>query len=267
MPDKSRFWNFAKKEDKTGELYLYGEISSESWYGDEVTPMVFQKELEDLGDISTLNVYINSPGGDVFAGWAIISILNRCKAEKIGHNDGLCASIAFDLLMHMDTIRVSKNSLSMTHNCWSAACGNRNYLREVADRMEKIDGLLCADAAKRAGITPEEMQAINDAETWFTGEQMVEKGFADELVDGMQLAACLDGDYIVLGKERYEAKKHFEKSPPLPKYIATTQNANQKKTDNGGESQPAADNPEKDEELQTQCDYFDAIRKKFLEVK
>ena len=63
---KRKFWNWVRNEDEGGRtLYLDGEISDETWYGDEVTPELFRRELESgQGDIT---VWINSPGGDVFA--------------------------------------------------------------------------------------------------------------------------------------------------------------------------------------------------------
>ena len=74
-----KFWNFKAMDDKTGELTLYGEISDVTWWGDEITPKQFKEDLDALGDIDTLNVYINSPGGDVFAGQTIYSMLKRHK--------------------------------------------------------------------------------------------------------------------------------------------------------------------------------------------
>jgi ATP-dependent Clp protease protease subunit len=85
----SKFWKFKALDDNTGELTLYGEIANETWWGDEITPKEFKTDLDALGDINTLNIYINSPGGDVFAGQAIHSMLKRHKAHKNVYIDGL----------------------------------------------------------------------------------------------------------------------------------------------------------------------------------
>lgn len=62
---KRKFWNWIKNEQEGRTLFLNGEISDETWYGDEVTPQMFKEELfSGDGDIT---VWINSPGGDVFA--------------------------------------------------------------------------------------------------------------------------------------------------------------------------------------------------------
>ena len=89
-----KFWKLKALDEKTGDLTLYGEISNETWWEDEVTPKEFKSDLDDLGEIDTLNIYINSPGGDVFAGQAIYSMLKRHKAHKNVYIDGLAASIA-----------------------------------------------------------------------------------------------------------------------------------------------------------------------------
>ena len=68
---RKKFWNLKNLDNGSGELTLYGEISNDTWYGDEVTPGMFKADLDKLGDINTLNIYINSPGGDVFAGQTI----------------------------------------------------------------------------------------------------------------------------------------------------------------------------------------------------
>jgi len=190
-----KFWNFSKK-DRVGELYLYGEISSSTWWGDEVTPKQFKDDLDALGDIDALHVYVNSPGGDVFAGWAIINIMRRHKATKIGYNDGLAASIAFDILMAMDRVIAAKNSMFMTHNCWTFALGNRHELRKQADEMEKIDGMLAEEASKRSGKTVDEMMQLQDAETWYTASEAKDEGFADELAEEKKVAACITPVFI-----------------------------------------------------------------------
>jgi ATP-dependent Clp protease protease subunit len=100
----SKFWNFKALDDNTGELTLYGEIANETWWGDEVTPKEFKADLDGLGEIDTLNIYINSPGGDVFAGQAIHSMLKRhiIKFKHIVNNNYLFVqSIYNNIILHM----------------------------------------------------------------------------------------------------------------------------------------------------------------------
>lgn len=207
-----KFWDFKKADEKTGELYLYGTISSTSWYGDEITPKQFKADLDALGEIDTLKVFVNSGGGDVFAGWNIINILARHTANKIGYNDGLAGSIAFDILMAMDKVIAMENSMFMSHNCWAFIIGNRHELRKAADMMEKIDKMLVETAAKRSGKTEEEMMAIQDAETWYTAREALDEGFADELEQGKQIAAMVTPE--MLAKYKHPPKDLIHEEPP-----------------------------------------------------
>ena len=94
-----KFWEFKATSAKKGELLIYGDIASSTWWGDEVTPNDFKKGLDALGDISELDVYINSNGGDIFAGQAIYSMLKRHDAKVTVYVDGLAASIASVIAM------------------------------------------------------------------------------------------------------------------------------------------------------------------------
>ena len=136
----NKFWEF-KALGNAGELFLYGEISDTSWWGDEITPAQFQKELAALGDISTLDVYINSPGGDIFAGFSLYNILNRHPAAKTVHIDGLAASAASVVAMAGDTIKMPANATMMIHNAWTYASGGAEDLRKTADELDRINDI------------------------------------------------------------------------------------------------------------------------------
>ena len=91
---KRKFWNWVRNEGDSQErtLFLNGEISDETWYGDEVTPQLFKDELnEGNGNIT---VWINSPGGDVFAAAQIYNMLRDYKGAVTVKIDGLAASAA-----------------------------------------------------------------------------------------------------------------------------------------------------------------------------
>lgn len=233
-----QFWNFKKSDEKTGELYLYGVISSSSWESDEITPKMFKAELDALGQISTLHVYVNSPGGDVFAADAMISMLDRHEAYTVGHNDGLAASSAFNLLMSMDKVIASDRAMFMTHNCWSYAVGNKSELRKLADTMEKMDRVMAEHIAKRTGKPVEEIEAIRDAETWFTAQEAIDQGFADEMEDGKQIAAMVSPEMYAMFKHPPESiKAQAPTEEPPEGGISLPDEA-----DNGGASQPVEDN-------------------------
>lgn len=193
-----KFWNLKALDEKTGELTLYGEISNETWWGDEVTPKQFKEELDALGDIDVLNVYINSPGGDVFAGQAIYSMLKRHKATVNVYVDGLAASIASLIAMAGDKVIMPQNAMMMIHSPWTLAIGNAQEFRKIADDMDKIRDSMVVAYKSRSALTNEEILDMMDDEKWLSADDCLEYGFADEIEETKQVAACLDKE--VLGR-------------------------------------------------------------------
>ena len=256
-----KFWNF-KAAASGGELYLYGEISDETWFGDEVTPAQFQKDLAALGDIKTLDVYINSPGGDVFAGQTIYNIIKRHAATVTVHIDGYAASAASIIAMAGDKIVVPANATLMIHNAWTRCCGNKEKFLKIAETLAITDAEMAQVYADRTGVSIEDVTEMMDAETWMSGTEAVEKGFADELEENKKIAACADASKVFA---RYKHPPETQPQNPahahiyhgeIPKHSQTlldnkavNQEAAeqggflvpQNPTDNGGESQPAAD--------------------------
>jgi len=191
-----RFWNFKAIDKTTGELTLYGEISNETWWGDEVTPKEFKSDLDNLGEIDTLNIYINSPGGDVFAGQTIYSILKRHKAHKNVYIDGLAASIASVIAMAGNTIFMPKNAMMMIHNPWTVGMGNADEFRKLAEDLDKIRESLIAAYENHSVLTRDEIIEIMDAETWLTASECEEYGFCDVVGEEKTLAASIDKDVL-----------------------------------------------------------------------
>lgn len=226
-----KFWNFINK-GKTGELMLYGEISSVTWYGDEVTPKNFKADLDALGDIDTLNIYINSPGGDVFAGQSIYSMLTRHKAKKVVYVDGLAASISSVIAMAGDVIKMPKNAMMMIHNAWTIAAGNKDDLRKIAEDMEKIDETIVGVYAAKTGKSEEDIKALMDAETWMGADEAVELGFADEMEEAKEIAALVTPEILAKYKHPPETLKASE--PPEDGFLIAEQQ--------GEQSEPVADN-------------------------
>lgn len=189
----NKFWSFKSLANNEGELMLYGEISSESWWGDEVTPKQFKADLDTLGDIHTLNVYINSPGGDVFAGQAIHTMLKRHKAHVNVYIDGLAASIASVIAMAGDTVYMGKNTMMMIHNPWTGAYGNEHDFRKLAEDLNKIrESLIEAYLSKAKDMDRDKLIEMLDAETWLTAQECIDYGFASELTEGKNIAASID---------------------------------------------------------------------------
>lgn len=193
---KKKFWSMKALDNKTGEVLLYGEISDVSWWGDEVTPKQFKEDLDALGDVETIKVFINSPGGDVFAGQAIYSMLKRHKAQVHVYIDGLAASIASLIAMAGDKVVMPANAMMMIHNPWAFAVGNANDFRKLADDLDKIRDSMITAYGSRSALTTEEIKGLLDAETWLTAQECVEYGFADEVEEAKELAASIDKKFL-----------------------------------------------------------------------
>mgnify|MGYP003936175649 CR=1 FL=1 len=191
-----KFWNLKKTQNNIGELYLYSEIADTTWWGDETTPKQFKEELDSLGDIDTLNVYINSPGGDVFAGITIYNMLKRHPATKNVYIDGLAASIASVIAMAGDSIIMPKNAMMMIHKAWGVCIGNANDMRKFADDLEKIEESIVESYMTKASISEDEIKSMMDAETWLSAEECYGYGLCTEVVEEKKMAACISDKFM-----------------------------------------------------------------------
>ena len=200
MSDKKGFYVIkANADPAVGELYLYGDIVPGEWakWDDEDrTAANIRDELAALGDITTLNIYINSGGGDVFQGQAIYSILKRHSAEKNVFIDGLAASAASFIAMAGDTVIMPRNAMIMVHNPWTIALGFAEDLRTVADMLDKVREAMKAAYLAKIKITDAELTQLLDAESWLTADEAYTYGFADEIADEVQIAASVSPEIL-----------------------------------------------------------------------
>jgi ATP-dependent protease ClpP protease subunit len=165
----------------TAEILIYEEIGASFW-GGGIDPKDFAMDLKGLGDVTTLNVRINSPGGDVFDGVAIYNLLAQHKATVNVYVDGLAASIASIIAMAGDKICMADNAMMMIHNAMACTAGDANDLREFADVLEKVSTTMAGTYVKRTGMKAADVQKLMDAETWFNAQDCIDNGFADEIV-------------------------------------------------------------------------------------
>ncbi|GHV06336.1 hypothetical protein FACS1894217_04810 [Clostridia bacterium] len=186
VPSKSKkFWNFSPpKNAEPAELILYGEISDVSWWGDEVTPRQFSDELKALGDIRELTVRINSGGGDVFAAQAIYTRLKDHKAHITVKIDGVAASAATIIAMAGDKILIPENGTFMVHNVKLGLAGyyDANSLNSFIGELQTVERGIIAAYVGRTKKSAEDIAALMNATTWYTGAEAVENGFCDELM-------------------------------------------------------------------------------------
>lgn len=178
---KRKFWNWVKNdENKERILLLEGEISDETWYGDEVTPGLFKEELgAERGDIA---VWINSPGGDCFAAAQIYNMLKEYPGKVTVKIDGLAASAASVIAMAGDQVVMSPVAMLMIHNPATAAIGDSREMQKAIEMLNEVKESIVNAYALKTGLSRHKLSALMDAETWMNAKKAVELGFADTIM-------------------------------------------------------------------------------------
>ena len=178
---KKKFWNWVRNED-TGSrtLVLNGQISDETWFGDEVTPGLFREELQSCeGDIT---VWINSPGGDVFAAAQIYNMLMEYPGNVDVRIDGIAASAASVVAMAGNKVSMSPVAMMMIHNPMTVAMGDKKVMQQAIDMLDEIKESIINAYELKTGQTRTKIAHMMDAETWFNAKKAVELGFADDIL-------------------------------------------------------------------------------------
>jgi ATP-dependent Clp protease protease subunit len=172
----NRFWNFSSSDGER-TLRLEGPISDETWWGDEVTPAAFRAEL-DAGQ-GNITVWINSPGGDVFAAAEISTALKEYPGKVTLKFDGLAASAASVIAMSGDEVLMSPVSYMVIHNPATVAIGDSAEMLRAKAMLDEIkEGIVTAYELK-TGLARDEISRLMNEESCFNAKKAVDLGFAD----------------------------------------------------------------------------------------
>lgn len=168
-----------ERTEQSATITIYGDICSWAWeeFG-EMSANILSKQLEALGDVNEINVYINSYGGEVAEGLAIYNALRRHKAKVRTFCDGFACSIASVIFMAGDERIMNEASLLMIHNAWTWAAGNAAELRKQAEDLDKITQASVEAYKAHSNLKEEEIKALMDNETWILPSEAIEYGFA-----------------------------------------------------------------------------------------
>ena len=182
---KRKFWNWIRNEDESvpdmeRTLFLNGMISDETWYGDEVTPQLFKDEL-NAGN-GNITVWINSPGGDVFAAAQIYNMLRDYKGSVTVKIDGIAASAASVIAMAGDKVCVSPVAMMMIHNPATMAMGEAKDMQTAIAMLNEVKESILNAYEFKTGLTRARLSHMMDDETWFNAKKAVELGFADKIL-------------------------------------------------------------------------------------
>lgn len=192
---KRKFWNWIKNQDESGAemrtLFLNGEISDETWYGDEVTPGIFRGELNaGKGPVS---VWINSPGGDVFAAAQIYNMLMDYPYDVTVMIDGLAASAASVIAMAGTKVQMSPVGMLMVHNPATIAIGDSEEMKRAVKMLDEVKESIMNAYEIKTGLSRDRISKLMDAESWFNAKKAVELGFADEILFSREMAEDVAG--------------------------------------------------------------------------
>lgn len=178
----------AQSDSAPAEVYIYDFIG---YYG--VEAKAFIDELNAL-EVDAIDLRLNTPGGSVFEGNAIYNALKRHKAKITTYIDGLAASMGSIIALAGDRVIMADNAMYMIHNPWTIGSGDARELRKTADTLDKLRNAMLNDYQKKTGIAEEELITMLDEETWLTASECIDKGFADETIEGLQVAASFTQD-------------------------------------------------------------------------
>ena len=189
---RQTFYQIATK-DRTADIMIYGDITSMAtalrrWYGDdenvaEVDSFQITKEINGL-DVDTINVFINSYGGEVAEALAIYSALKRHSASVHTYCDGFACSAATIIFCAGDVRTMGSIALLMIHNCMSyIGYANSEEMRKAAEDNDKINQSSINAYLTVTSLSEEKITELMDNATWMTAKEALEYGFATEIAD------------------------------------------------------------------------------------
>ena len=175
-----KFWNWIKDSDDTRTLRLEGPIDEESFWGDEITPQMFRDELNaGEGDVT---VWINSPGGNVFAAAEIYTMLKDYKGSITVKIDAIAASAASVVAMAGDVVQMSPVAMLMIHDPSTIAMGNTKDMEKAIEVLTEVKESIINAYAAKSGLSHARIANLMSNETWMNAKKAVELGFADEIL-------------------------------------------------------------------------------------
>ncbi len=179
-----KFWNWKNQTDEEPSaervLELYGTIAEESWFDDDITPAMFKEEL--FAGSGPITIWINSPGGDVFAAAQIYNMLMDYPYDVTVKIDALAASAASVIAMAGTKGLMSPVAMIMVHNPATIAIGDSDEMQKAIDMLAEVKESIMNAYEIKTGMSRHKISQLMDAETWMNAKEAVKLGFADEIL-------------------------------------------------------------------------------------
>lgn len=189
-PKAQGAYRMVNKAHDRGEIWLYGLIGVD-WFGDGVTAKQFAEDLKKLGKVQTIDLRINSDGGVVTDARAMYNLLVEHPAKVVTHIDGIAASAASFVAMAGAEIEIAEGGFVMIHNARGATFGEAEDHERMAAVLRQVNQTILDTYAARTKQPADQLKTWMGAETWFDGKEAVKNGFADRIVENMQVAAAV----------------------------------------------------------------------------
>ena len=222
-----KFWNWKAVQDGTGEttervLEINGEIASDSWFDDDVTPKIFRDEL--FAGNGPVTIWLNSPGGDCIAASQIYSMLMDYPGNVTIKVDGIAASAASVIAMAGTTVLMAPTALMMIHNPMTIAYGNAAEMTKAIEVLDEVKESIINAYELKTGLSRAKLSHLMDAETWMNANRAMELGFADGILEDRKKCATDEAAFSFAARtaemhlmnrleERFGSKSGGEKCP------------------------------------------------------
>lgn len=175
-----KFWNWVRNDNDERILMLNGEISNETWFGDEITPKEFRGELNS--GQGKVTVWINSPGGDCFAAAQIYNMLMEYSGPVDVHIDGIAASAASVIAMAGNHVAISPVGMMMIHNSATVSIGDEREMKKAMEMLSEVKESIINAYELKTGLPRKQLSNMMNAESWMNAKKALELGFADSIL-------------------------------------------------------------------------------------
>ena len=265
-----KFWSWIRDDGGGRVLRLDGPIDEESIWSDGVTPKEFRSELyaED-GDVT---IWINSPGGNVFAAAEVYTMIRDYPGNVTVKIDAIAASAASVVAMAGDRVLMSPVAMLMVHDPMTIAMGNSRAMEKAISSLNEVKESLVNAYVAKTGLSRNRIAKLMSDETWINAKKAVELGFADEIMFADRKAETeadpdeegngdADGDDDTPEEEKKDGGIHLDARPlaealegvlfstrvmgqTILNQIGATAGEEDETDPDEGEAPPAADEPE-----------------------